>query len=98
MNPPFSIRDVVASDHQWIHALNETVVPFVNSIPLSDVERLGNMCHYFRVALLGVEPAGFLMAMPPEADYESGNFRWFVERYPRFAYVDRIVVAQSARN
>ena len=39
----------------------------------------------------------FLLAFDQHADYDSPNFLWFRERYARFVYVDRIVVAPSAR-
>jgi predicted GNAT superfamily acetyltransferase len=39
----------------------------------------------------------FLLAFDQDADYDNPNFRWFCARYPRFVYVDRIVVASSAR-
>ena len=39
----------------------------------------------------------FLIAFEQDADYDSPNFLWFRERYPRFVYVDRIVTAASAR-
>lgn len=39
----------------------------------------------------------FLLAFDQDADYDSPNFLWFRERYPRFVYIDRIVVAASAR-
>ncbi|WP_235911737.1 GNAT family N-acetyltransferase [Mesorhizobium xinjiangense] len=39
----------------------------------------------------------FLIAFDQHAAYESPNFNWFRERYPRFVYVDRIAVAASAR-
>ena len=39
----------------------------------------------------------FLLAFDQNADYDSPNFLWFRSRYPRFVYVDRIVVASSAR-
>jgi predicted GNAT superfamily acetyltransferase len=39
----------------------------------------------------------FLLAFDQDADYDSPNFVWFRSRYPRFVYVDRIVVAASAR-
>ena len=38
-----------------------------------------------------------LLAFDQDADYDSPNFLWFRARYPRFVYVDRIVVAESAR-
>jgi predicted GNAT superfamily acetyltransferase len=39
----------------------------------------------------------FLLAFDQDADYDSPNFLWFRERHERFVYVDRIVVASSAR-
>jgi predicted GNAT superfamily acetyltransferase len=39
----------------------------------------------------------FLLALDPDAAYDSPNFQWFCARYPRFVYIDRIVVAASAR-
>ena len=39
----------------------------------------------------------FLLAFDQGADYDSPNFLWFRARYPRFVYVDRIVVASTAR-
>ena len=38
-----------------------------------------------------------MLAMDQDADYASPNFQWFRARYPRFVYVDRIVVAPAAR-
>ena len=39
--------------------------------------------------------AAFLLAFREGADYDSPNYLWFAQRYPRFLYVDRIAVAQS---
>jgi uncharacterized protein len=39
----------------------------------------------------------FLLALDQDAPYDSPNFQWFRSRYPRFVYIDRIVVAPSAR-
>lgn len=38
-----------------------------------------------------------LIAFDEAADYDSPNFLWFRERFDRFVYVDRIVVAPGAR-
>ena len=40
---------------------------------------------------------GFLLLLDETAAYDSPNFRWFKQRYERFAYVDRVVVAPHAR-
>ena len=39
----------------------------------------------------------FILAFDQAADYDSPNYLWFRERYPRFVYVDRIAVAGAAR-
>ena len=39
----------------------------------------------------------FLLAFDESAAYDSPNFLWFCERFPRFVYVDRIAVARWAR-
>jgi predicted GNAT superfamily acetyltransferase len=39
----------------------------------------------------------FMLAFDQDARYDSPNSLWFCSRYPRFVYVDRIVVALSAR-
>jgi uncharacterized protein len=43
------------------------------------------------------EVDAFLLAFDQDTDYDSPNFLWFRERYSRFVYVDRIVVAAAAR-
>lgn len=50
-------------------------------------------------ALALAEPDGlaFLIALDEGADYASPNFNWFRTRYPRFLYIDRVVVAARAR-
>ena len=39
----------------------------------------------------------FILCFDQDARYDSPNFLWFRERYPRFVYVDRVVVAAEAR-
>ncbi|MEI9401245.1 GNAT family N-acetyltransferase [Mesorhizobium argentiipisi] len=39
----------------------------------------------------------FILCFAQDASYDSPNFLWFRQRYPRFVYVDRVVVAADAR-
>jgi len=41
--------------------------------------------------------AAFILAFDQDASYDGENFLWFKARYQRFVYVDRVVVAESAR-
>jgi predicted GNAT superfamily acetyltransferase len=43
------------------------------------------------------EVDGFLLAFDQGAAYDSPNYLWFRQRYRRFVYVDRVVVAPAAR-
>jgi predicted GNAT superfamily acetyltransferase len=40
---------------------------------------------------------GFLLAFDHGAAYDSPNYLWFRQRYRRFVYIDRVVVAPAAR-
>ena len=56
--------------------------------------------HMVGVAFLALRTRdgdGFVLAFDQDADYDSPNFLWFRARHARFVYVDRIVVAASAR-
>ena len=50
----------------------------------------------FRVTRLDTADA-LMIALDQTADYASPNFQWFRARYPRFVYVDRVVVSENAR-
>lgn len=87
-----------AADYVELLDLNDAAVPAVNSIPLARLEHLHAESAYLGVARddEGVL-AGFLLALPESADYDSINFGYFKRRYARFVYVDRIVVAAQHR-
>jgi uncharacterized protein len=41
--------------------------------------------------------AGFALAIAPDTDYDSENYRWFAARFEDFLYLDRIVVSHEMR-
>lgn len=43
------------------------------------------------------EAQALLITFDQQADYDSPNFAWFTARFERFVYIDRIIVAASAR-
>ncbi len=75
-----------------LNAANE-----VETSPL-DADGLRRLCDAaFHVGLIDQGRSAFLIAFEQDADYASPNFLWFKARYPRFVYVDRIIVAAAAR-
>lgn len=106
------LRPVTQADLPAVLALNESEVPHVGRIPLERLAWFQEHAALFLVAespahdgpascALGdarsIAPAGFIIALTPDAPYTSPNFLWFRERYPSFLYVDRIAVAAPWR-
>jgi predicted GNAT superfamily acetyltransferase len=85
------IRDVRIDDLNDLLELNQSNLPHVGSISMSDMAHLHRQAVYFRVAEFEDQTAGFLIAFDPQADYNSLNFQWFKKRYKAF------VVAPDSR-
>ena len=91
------IRDAQRSDFAAILALNDESVHFLSPLSAERLEALHRSAAYHKVVDIDGEIAAFLLAFREGAPYDSPNYLWFVERYPRFLYVDRIVVAPKHR-
>ena len=87
------IRDTRTDELQDLLDLNQAHVPHVGSVSLDGLVHLYNEAVYFRVAESKDRIMGFLIALEPNADYDSLNFLWFRDRYKSFVYIDRIAIA-----
>lgn len=92
-----TIHEARPTDYVAVLKLNEDAVPNVNSISTRTLEYLHAQSCLFCLAMDSSNLAGFLLALPESATYESPNFRFFKDQYPHFAYVDRIVVSPDYR-
>jgi len=92
-----NLRDAQPADLPAILALNEASVRFLSPLTLARLEALHRSAAYHKVVDIEGEIAAFLLAFREGAPYDSPNYLWFVERYPHFLYVDRIVVAAAHR-
>lgn len=91
------LREYRPDDLPAVHAINEAEVPAVGSETIEDLGHIGDES---AIALVAVDPGsgeigGFSMTLAPRADYRSGNYLWFSERYADFVYLDRIAVAPA---
>ena len=89
------IRQAQVSDFPRILQINATEEEKTSRIDLARITQLDLWADYHRVAVVDDEVIGFLLVMSEASDYDGHNFRWFVARYDRFLYVDRIVIDQS---
>ncbi|MBS1270291.1 MAG: hypothetical protein MAG794_01246 [Gammaproteobacteria bacterium] len=94
---PYRIQDIELQPISIIHDMNEQALPHVNSVTTNYFRAQVDNDSYFRAVYTGGEPVAFLLAMSETADYDSLNFLWFRRHYPRFVYIDRIVVSPSHR-
>ena len=90
-----NLRPATDDDFDAILTLNAAAVPHVNLIDHAELTTLARQAFHFSVATAGDRIAGFLLSLPPGADYPSLNYQWFTQRYAQFVYVDRIVVADD---
>lgn len=90
---PYHISETKPSEVLAILDINNAAVPAVNYLKLSELKNICAESSYFLSVSLQSELAGFVLALREDALYASVNYRWFASRYPRFLYIDRIVIA-----
>jgi len=86
------IRLCQPADLVELHRINEENVPAVGSVTPGELDSLVAGCYATFVAEDKGRIGGFLLGLVEGADYGSPNYTWLSERYPAFAYVDRIAV------
>lgn len=92
-----AIRDVCKHDLDAVLALNNAADGGISPMDGSQLQQFYRIADYFRVAEIDGHLAGFLIALRENARHDGENFLWFRQRYQRFAYIDRIVVANAYR-
>lgn len=91
------IRSYTSADADGVLALNAACVPEVGPLDNEKLTKFADWAHYFKVVDVDGRISGFLIGLTEQAPYESLNFGWFAERYPSFAYVDRVAVSETDR-
>lgn len=89
-----TLRPYNEADLAPMLALNNAHAVELGPLTQDSLRRLVGMAMHVRIA--GIMD-GFLIALDETAAYDSPNFLWFKARYKRFAYIDRVVIAESAR-
>ncbi len=91
------IRDVREHELDSVLALNNAAGPTILPFDQARLRHFFETAEYFRVAERDGTLVGFMIGVGSQAGHDSSNFRWFSERYDRFFYIDRIVVASRRR-
>ena len=91
------LRDAAPADFACICALNLAEVVHTSPMDEARLAVLAGLSCWFRVGCIDGEVSAFLLAMRDGVRYENDNYQWFAARYPRFIYVDRVVVSPACR-
>lgn len=91
------IRSIEYPDHDQILDLNQGALHAVGPLEHEDLALLVKQADQAIVADADGEVAGFVITLPPDADYDSSRFRWFQKRYDEFVYLDRVIVSPDHR-
>lgn len=86
------LRPAALADFPCIVALNAAQVEHTSVMDLARLQFLHERACWHRVAEVDGAVAAFLLVFREGADYPNPNYGWFAARYPRFLYVDRVVV------
>lgn len=90
-----TLRAIADTDLDCILALNLSEERQTSPLDRQRLLHLLSLASYQNVVTVKGSIAGFLLAMNHQAAYKNDNFAWFKSAYPKFLYVDRIVVGGS---
>ncbi|ROU08925.1 GNAT family N-acetyltransferase [Lysobacter enzymogenes] len=92
------VRPATPADRAAVLALNVEAEALMSPMDHARLLALEAQSVYHRIVHDGQAAIAFLLAFDERADYDSPNYLWYRQRYPRFVYIDRIAVAASHRN
>jgi predicted GNAT superfamily acetyltransferase len=89
------IQDLGLLDAAWMLPLNNAHAHETSLLDESSMAALLSNAFYRRGVDRGA--TALLIALDQNAPYDNPNFSWFKQRYDSFVYIDRIIVANTAR-
>ena len=92
------IREMTHSDFDTIVHLNQNALEGVGPLDNESLSLLVKMSDQALVAEDAGDIAGFVITLPPGAEYDSSRYRWFEDKLvDDYVYLDRIVVSDEHR-
>jgi predicted GNAT superfamily acetyltransferase len=88
------LRSPSGAEQVAMLALNNKFAVETSFLCLASMQELVALSFYTRIA---GKTEAFCIALDQDAQYDNVNFNWFRQRYRRFVYIDRVVVAAQAR-
>ena len=90
-------RRALPADRLSVLSLNEESEHFLSPLTLGRLLVLTDQAEAHWVVEDEGSTVAFLLAFREASAYDSVNYKWFAARYPRFLYIDRVVVSNAAK-
>lgn len=91
------IRPRTPADDDRVRAINAANVPEVGPLDDDRLALFADGAARFEVVEVDGVVVGLFVGLTEGVAYASPNYRWFADRHPSFAYVDRIALQPQAR-
>lgn len=92
------LKDFSKEDLEFIFECNQLNKPQVGNLTLDKLKLLVKNSHYLKVAFYNGNPAGFLLCLIEDKNYDSPNYQWVSKKYSNFIYIDRISIMPQFQN
>ena len=94
-----TIRRANEEDYPFILRVNEENVEVLSPMDQEKLQFFADRAELVQVAEIDGERAAFLIGLREgDQEYGSENYKWFSAKYPKFLYVDRIVIDEPFRS
>ena len=91
------IRNAQKKDYPEILKLNQKDVEMLSPLDDNILSKMDELSEIFQVIEQDNKVVAFILAFKDGCDYWSDNYRWFLDNYTNFIYIDRIVIDENYR-
>lgn len=91
------IRNAQKSDFPEILNLNQKDVEMLSPLDEDLLCKMDDLSEIFWVIEMDNETVAFILAFRDGCEYWSDNYKWFLDNYTNFIYIDRIVIDEGYR-
>lgn len=92
-----TIRNYIDKDYERILELNEDAVEETSKMDKEKLLTLLSEKARILVLEVNLKIEAFIIFFTQDAIYDNSNFRWFLNKYSRFIYIDRVIISKEKR-
>ena len=91
----YTIEDYKNSDCSSVLELNTNLEHFLSPMNEESLNNILGEAEQCKVVRVDGKVIAFLILFIEGKHYDSVNYQWFIQRYPKFLYIDRVVIQKE---